>query len=314
MMDEKLRAIYLKRAERALGKLKPSDAIQQGKAIVGPYNMPPNEQGELADEALEALRNGDIPTARQLAALEYVVRFMRPVPFVKNGELPALSANTEPTFPEWANFRTHVKPFLRSIGRIDMRPNQKLGTGFLVGDDLLITNRHVFKLMTLGTMVLDKEATVVRFGQEYQVVPDEQELPILELVGQHQSLDMVLLKVEKRNFADGRKPVEIEAEQVEDGEPVVAVGYPSSDSRNPHLLNLLFGGTFDVKRAAPGQLIAHAPQTILHDCSTVGGNSGSPIFSMKTAKVVGLHRDGFFLHHNEAIDSISLQAFVSQHV
>ncbi len=313
-MDDKLRGIYLQRAERALGNLKPSEAVEQGKAIVGPYDMPRTEQGKLANKALKLLKEGKDPTPRQLAALEYIVRFMRPVPYVKNGELPQLSQDTAPSFPEWADFRVRVKSFLRSIGRIDLLPNQKLGTGFLVTDELLVTNRHVFKLMTLGTMELEAKAAVVRFGQEYQVAPDEPELAIMALVEKHPALDMVLLKVEKRSFADGRKPVEIEEEEVEDGEPVVAIGYPSSDARNPHLLNLLFSGNYDVKRAAPGQLIAHAPQTIIHDCSTVGGNSGSPIFSMKTAKVVGLHRDGFFLHHNEAVDSITLQAFVNPHL
>jgi hypothetical protein len=31
---------------------------------------------------------------------------------------------------------------------------------------------------------------------------------------------------------------------------------------------------------------------------------------MKTGRVVGLHRDGYFLYRNEAVDGASLDAFI----
>jgi endonuclease G len=49
-----------------------------------------------------------------------------------------------------------------------------------------------------------------------------------------------------------------------------------------------------------------------HDCSTLGGNSGSPIVSLKTGYVVGVHREGFFLERNVAVRSNCIQSFVSK--
>jgi V8-like Glu-specific endopeptidase len=53
---------------------------------------------------------------------------------------------------------------------------------------------------------------------------------------------------------------------------------------------------------------------VYHDCSTLGGNSGSPLFSLRTARVVGLHCEGYFMYRNEAIDGATLHAFVQPHL
>jgi hypothetical protein len=74
----------------------------------------------------------------------------------------------------------------------------------------------------------------------------------------------------------------------------------------------IFMDVYNVKRLQPGQGAgrASARASFGHDCSTLGGNSGSPIFSMKTGRVVGLHRDGYFLYRNEAVDGASLDEFI----
>ena len=40
---------------------------------------------------------------------------------------------------------------------------------------------------------------------------------------------------------------------------------------------------------------------ILHDCSTLGGNSGSPLIDLETHKVIGLHFGGIEKNANFAI-------------
>jgi hypothetical protein len=102
---------------------------------------------------------------------------------------------------------------------------------------------------------------------------------------------------------------------VDKGHPVVAVGYPSDDPlRNPLFISAIFDDRFGVKRAAPGEVTGLASQSIFHDCSTLGGNSGSPILSMKSAHVVGMHRDGFFMYRNEAVNGALLNEFVKKHL
>ncbi len=314
----------LERAARALNAGRPFDSgvkskevvgrvLKKIKAIVGPMNMPPVEQEGLATEALEALRNGERPTPRQLSALEFIVRMMRPVSFSQAGRLEDLSAELAPSFPDWPQFRVAAEPLLYSVGRIDSAPKTPIGTGFLVAPGLLVTNRHVLDMLSRGTGMLEKGQAVVRFKYEFGSGEDEGPVDILRAVATHPRLDLALLEVEEP-AGGARPPLEVDEAGVELGHPVVTVGYPLEDTkRNPLFLNVLFAGVFGVKRAALGEVAGHAPQALVHDCSTVGGNSGSPVFSMKTGRVVGVHCEGFFLYRNQAVDGASLKEFVNTH-
>jgi S1-C subfamily serine protease len=313
-MDDNKR--YLDRATRALQNQPVAVIFERIKAIVGPSNMPPVEQSKLAQAALERMKNGEAPSPKQLAALEFVIRLVRPVPLSQQGALEALNPKVAPSFPDWAGFQTSVKTHLYSVGRIDIVPKEGVGTGWLVSDGVLVTNRHVLDVISKGTGRLETGQAVVRFMQEANTPLEEDDaVNITGVLAVHEELDVALLTIEKQTFTDARMPLVVDKEPVEDGHPVVAVGYPFKDSaRNPLFVTALFGDTFGVKRAAPGEVAGHGPKAIFHDCSTLGGNSGSPIFSMKTGRVVGLHRDGYFLYRNEAVDGSSLDEFIRPHV
>ena len=59
---------------------------------------------------------------------------------------------------------------------------------------------------------------------------------------------------------------------------------------------------------APGKLMAGSGQTLaagaepllLHDCSTLGGNSGSAVFDLESNRVIGIHFAGQFQEQNFA--------------
>lgn len=307
--------LHLKRAERTLQKHSVESILARVRAIIGPANMPSTEQGQLAQQALDQMRSLKRPTPQQLTALEYVIRLMRPAPLSRNGTLDNMDEDLSKTFPDWKGFQQSVKPYLYSIGRIDSLSTQKsIGTGFLVSEKLLVTNRHVLDQLSCGTNMLEKGQGVVRFGQEHSTPDTQGRTEITGVVAVHESLDMALLAVEPPGNTPKLTPLEVENNAVSEGDDVVAIGYPFDDpARNPLFINALFGGKFGVKRAAPGEVLRSSRASIFHDCSTLGGNSGSPILSMKTARVVGLHRDGFFMYRNEAVDGASLGAFVSQH-
>ncbi|HEV7906062.1 MAG TPA: serine protease [Pyrinomonadaceae bacterium] len=313
-MDEKDK-LYLERAQRAFQNKPVGKIFDEIKAIVGPSNMPPIEQSKLAEEALERLRNGERPTAKQLAALEFVIRLMRPVALSREGELAPLNPTVAPAFPNWTKFQKSVKPFLYSVGRIDIVPKESIGTGFLVSDGVLVTNKHVLDILSKGTGELEKGQAVVRFKHEAGNPDEEEPVNITGVVAAHEELDIALLQVERQKFTKARKPLALDPAPVEAGHPVVALGYPLNDPlRNPLFIRALFGDVFGVKRGAPGEVSSLGEQSIYHDCSTLGGNSGSPILSMKTARVVGLHREGSFLYRNEATDGASLGKFLQPHL
>jgi endonuclease G len=76
----------------------------------------------------------------------------------------------------------------------------------------------------------------------------------------------------------------------------------------------IFGSKLDVKRIAPGEITSLAPRSIFHDCSTLGGNSGSPILSMASCEVLGVHREGHYMYYNEAADAPTLAEFLQPYV
>ena len=49
-------------------------------------------------------------------------------------------------------------------------------------------------------------------------------------------------------------------------------------------------------------------QAITHDCSTLGGNSGSAVIDLATGHVIGLHFAGAYLKANYAVASFDLAA------
>jgi hypothetical protein len=97
---------------------------------------------------------------------------------------------------------------------------------------------------------------------------------------------------------------------VTEGRKVYAVGYPAQDPFNPDPLSeyKLFQGIFNVKRLQPGQVlqVLTDKDTVLHDCSTLGGNSGSCLVDLATNQVVGLHYAGYHRRTNLAIALWSL--------
>jgi S1-C subfamily serine protease len=307
--------LHLKRAERTLQQHSVAEILTSVRAIIGPANMPSTEQGELAQQALDQMRAMKRPTPQQLTALEYVIRLMRPAPLSRSGTLDILAPELSDAFPDWGTFRQSVKPYLYSIGRIDSLSTLKsVGTGFVVAEGIFATNRHVLDQLSCGTNMLEKGQAVVRFGQEHGTADLQGRTEIISLVAVHESLDIALLGIEQPGNLPKRTPLAVETSPAKDGEAVVAIGYPFDDpARNPLFINALFGGKFGVKRAAPGEVLKSGASSIFHDCSTLGGNSGSPILSMKTASVVGLHREGFFMYRNEAVDAGSLKQFVRQH-
>jgi endonuclease G len=132
----------------------------------------------------------------------------------------------------------------------------------------------------------------------------------------HPYWDMAILEVE--GVPANIRPLTLavsDARDMPDASEVVVVGYPAFDPRNPATVqNDIFRERFQVKRMQPGALHG-AGQTdsfgklvpaARHDCSTLGGNSGSAIVSLETGQVVALHFGGRYLETNFAVPTGAL--------
>src|SRR5262249_57803621 len=51
----------------------------------------------------------------------------------------------------------------------------------------------------------------------------------------------------------------------------------------------------------PGGITRMDPVRILHNCTTLGGSSGSVVFDLERGKAIGLHFSGSFLATNYAV-------------
>ena len=87
------------------------------------------------------------------------------------------------------------------------------------------------------------------------------------------------------------------------GAHVAVIGYPARDSRIPDfsLMQSIFGDVYDRKRLAPGQILDARHDVVTHDCSTLGGNSGSVVLDLADGRAVALHFAGRFLKSNSAV-------------
>jgi S1-C subfamily serine protease len=302
------------RAERALGQNRVADAVMKIKAIIGPGSIPASES--LAQAALDKMNQGREPTPEELSALEIVIRLLRPVVSSRNGvlddlpEAPGHNLHSQEYKDLWSDFRRKISPLLYSIGRIEFADDGRhVGTGFLVSDHTIATNRHVLGVLTYGSEALAPGKAQIVFKQEVGSTNPASE--IVPLSGErtiHRNLDMVLMRISKTP----RPFIKVASACASESDRVAAIGYPGEDrANNPAFLAAVFQGQFGVKRAALGEVLDGTESPVLfHDCSTTQGNSGSPIFSLNTGLAVGIHRAGYFMYRNEAVDSDALTEFI----
>lgn len=203
----------------------------------------------------------------------------------------------------------------RAVGRIEVEGHDLawLGTGWLVRTDVVVTNRHV-----AAEFARNDGASFV-FRQGISGAQMSASIDFLEEIGSLQERTFRLKGILHIEDPDGpdvaflhvaptRKilpsPIRLST-QAEGNELVAVIGYPARDSRIPdqELMDKIFGNVYDKKRLAPGQLIGSDATSVRHDCSTLGGNSGSVVLSLETGEAVGLHFAGRFLRSNFAVPS-----------
>ena len=271
----------------------------------------------LAQTVLERLNREpgvDALSEEEQSALEAVVALVgRPALLVTDGGF-------EDPPPQWQILDRHRAAIARTIaatGRIEDRRGL-IGTGFLVGPSTIMTNRHValefcrrasgkrWSLGVGGQPQIDLRGEWDRQGRLTWPIVDVVE------IWEHPDADMALLAIDPRRADPAGcvlpPPLRFEGgtSGVVRGAQVYVVGYPASDNGGTtpnEVLQRIFADVYGVKRLQPGEILAVDPQvmTFAHDCSTLGGNSGSPVVQLETNTVVGLHFSGAYMSANRAV-------------
>ncbi|MFE4258795.1 trypsin-like serine peptidase [Streptomyces sp. NPDC056883] len=280
------------------------------------------EAGVRGLEKLAAGRSDDVDADESFGVEAIILLEGRPAILVQGQDFASQPG-------DWALLdgqRPGIRASIERVGRVEVSGHAELdwlGTGFLVSPFAVMTNRHVAAEFSradgdggftfregMGARIdtveeLDAPATDGSF-----------EFKVTEIIGIHRDVDMALLRVSPVAGGGGPlpTPLPIAADAPPDlqGRPVYVVGYPAADGRRnePEAMSRIFMDIYNVKRLQPGTATALVPDgpgfTLTHDCSTLGGNSGSPVFDLADHRVLGLHFGGRFRSGNFAVPLFQL--------
>ena len=212
--------------------------------------------------------------------------------------------------------RDRIERACQSVGRIETSGHPSLdwiGTGFLVAEEIVMTNRHVAKEFSRfgngGRWVFEPGIEPrIDYVEELGAL-DSLEFALTEVICVHEILDIALLKVSSESPRGLSPPEPLVLASDVSGEMedrnVYTLGYPAWDARrNDHdIMRRIFSNIYGVKRLQPGKVMEVFARNSLfhHDCSTLGGNSGSCVIDLETNEVIGLHFAGRYLEANKAV-------------
>jgi V8-like Glu-specific endopeptidase len=246
-------------------------------------------------------------TAEQADALEAIVRLTgRPAILLQDDRPSQIPKSWEPRIYPLLD---DIAKTARAVGRIQPEGQEYIGTGFLVAPLTIMTNRHVAKDLCDGEGRIWKlrKGSKIDFCEEFGSTR-KAVFSIENLLGVHPTLDLALLEVKERGTAGARlaPPLKLtdDESKATDGSQVYIVGYPAADDRNnARQQHRIFKGIYEKKRLAPGRIVKcnGKKKMFTHDCTTLGGNSGSCVVEFDTGRVVGLHFSGDYLRENSAV-------------
>lgn len=151
-------------------------------------------------------------------------------------------------------------------------------TGFLISDDVVMTNEHCIGSASdaAGVVAYFRREAGVPWNQWAQFTCDE-------FIGNSASLDYALLRCQG---SPGQTH----------GVVTLAQGNPSS-SASIYVIHqncdyYEVPGCAPTKKYSPGQLTGTSGSDFRHNADTLGGSSGSPVFSSSSHEVVALHHVG----------------------
>lgn len=315
--------------ERYLRRIAETDGITEDHLweIRERHGAESSGTAKLTDESIETwdrFRKGGHLSDDDKSRLEAIV--------LPNGLRPAFDIKDDSfiDLPDpWQALNGHrnfLDSCIRGIGRVDVPGHARLeyaGTGFIVADQVLLTNRHVAdEFCETGGEVRFTPGISPSLDLKQEVsksvsVTLNLRAPLLVLSDWDAALfrtDVLPGDVTPLKLA-GTPPANA------DGRMVTIVGHPALDTRGrtEEILQQIqiFGAIFGKKRLQPGRLMGlrqtlsfgQRVNALAHDCSTLGGNSGSALIDIEEEKVVGLHFRGDYLVANYAVPTWELAQY-----
>lgn len=255
----------------------------------------------------------------EYAGLEAIVQLTgRPAVGYKDGQVQMPNELGENSV--WrvlvATARKKINAVSGSVGRVEMTDAsgdlRLLGTAWRLGNNLVVTNRHVAKYMVsdntraVADWKLDSTKRMeINFGINAPgASPRKFSLSKICYCAPEGEIDFAVLKLAdgSAGMAPPTLTVDLGTESLgnnegpgngDRGERVYVVGHPYGPA-GADSISKVFGNADGSKRWSPGYVTRiHDPDSLFeHDCSTLGGNSGSCVLAAGSHVVVGLHFGG----------------------
>jgi endonuclease G len=276
---------------------------------------------------LEAFSAAPSPEAveKQIELESIIMRRQRPVLAIRDNVTKLIFID-EADSEIWGERLKKARPLLDraipAVGRIDLTGARLdwVGTGWLVAENIIVTNRHV-----ANEFAARSEGFAFKMGLNGQISAD---VDFLQEIDNSKRLVFKLLKplhIEEPPGPDVAffeieivsgnaklaEPIDL-ATRIVDTENVATIGYPAYDSRipEPDLMERIYGKIYNKKRLAPGGVTQIESTRLCHNCTTLGGNSGSVVFDLTNGQAVGLHFSGSFLATNYAVRADVVKKFL----
>jgi endonuclease G len=308
---------FLKRIAPAAGQgggLEAMTAPGAAPEMLAPSVPAPDALQPVVDRTLAKIAENRALDSHESFALEaIIIPDKRPV-------IDVLSGNQFRTdHALWQHFNggpahDRIAAAVPAVGRVELPGHPSLaygGTGFVVGRNLLMTNRHIAELFAsgLGTRNLaflpDRRA-----GVDFEQRADGGSFPLAvsRVAMIHPYWDMALLEVE--GLPASIEPLRLATQASGDVPDVAVIGYPAFDPRNDIAVqNQVFRGIYNVKRIMPGKLTGREQTQSFgklvfastHDSSTLGGASASAVVNAGNGTVAALHFGGIYLRTNYGV-------------
>ncbi|WP_109108956.1 DNA/RNA non-specific endonuclease [Azospirillum sp. TSO35-2] len=279
---------------------------------------------DAAQRGIQKLRDGRDPLSPdEMAGIEaIIIPDKRPALDIIGGRFAVTQAMWSHLTEDKA-VHARLLAAIPCVGRVELPGQTRIpygGTGFVVGDRLLMTNRHVAGIFAQG--VGDRRITF-RNGMSAGVDflrergrPTGPVLNVLRVRMIHLWWDMALLEVD--GLPAGSDSLRLSVQDARDlaGREVAVIGYPAYDPlrNDPTVQDKIYDRTYGVKRLQPGLLapgrdtasFGKLVRAAAHDCSTLGGASGSVVVDLETGEAIALHFGGRYLDINVAVPAFEL--------
>jgi len=261
------------------------------------------------------------PAEQQVVEESIALLRLRPVMTIKNDKLALEFVDDEDKQTWKKRLEKRVAAINRvipSVGRIELTGGRMpwVGTGWIVEDGILVTNRHVAlefarrggdKFSFLAGIDVDTMSAHSDFDQEIGTKRKPVRFELLRPLWIEESPgpDIAFFEIQRKSGS-----TKLAAPLTLSKSPAITadaatIGYPAYDSRIPAPVHMhrIFQNTYDKKRFAPGGVVGVTETRVEHDCTTLGGNSGSVLIDLASGEVIGLHFSGTYLDRNYAVRS-----------